>query len=109
MQKYITDEIRSYVNRLIDNGKTGSSNSYNGITQQDEAHLVSLLMQAIPYSELPTLHKLDIHGGLPLMIARLIGKQDTYNSVELSNYIATLYIDHFLPDIKQLFENSNLE
>jgi hypothetical protein len=109
MHQYITDEIREYINRLVSKGKTGTSNSYNGITQADESHLISLLIQAIPYNDLPKLHDLDIYNAIPLMISRFIAKQDQRLGNELSFFIADLYYEHFMPFIKELFENATQE
>lgn len=104
MYKYITDEIKEYINRLIAKGKTGTSNAYNGISPIDENHLTSLLIQAIPSSRLPTLTELDIHNGLPVMISRYVAKKDAYQANELATYISNLYMDHFLPFIKELLD-----
>lgn len=103
-QAYKTDEIRSLINRLYSAGAVGNSNCYKGISVADEAHLTALLIQATPSIELPSINDLDVHNGLPLMVARYVASSNTDGAVELSNYIKSLYIDYFKDTIKRLME-----
>ena len=106
IQPYVTNEIREYIKRLVENGKIGKSSYFQGISVTDEAHLASLLLQAIPSHELPHVSSLDIHNGLTILIARFIDKSDDYSANQLANYIRHLYVDFFKDDIKQLVEDA---
>lgn len=104
MSRYKSDEIKGYVRRLQEKGAIGDSNTYNGISPADELHLISLIIQSTPDADLPTLHELDVHNGLSLMIARYIDSCSTEMAIELATYIKNLYVDHYKIMIKQLME-----
>jgi len=105
-KSYITNEIREYINRLIEKGKIGSSKHFQGISPSDEYHLTSLLLQAIPSHELPHVTSLDIHNGITTLIARFIDKLDDYSANQLANYVGHLYVDYFQDTIKQLVDDA---
>lgn len=97
-KNYVTNEIREYITRIkID--KSGY------LYPQDENHLSSLLLQAIPSHELPHITSLDIHNGLTTLIARYVDKNDNYSGIQLADYISSLYIDFFRKTIKELVDD----
>lgn len=105
-KSYITNEIREYINRLIEKGKIGASKHFQGVLPSDLNHLTSLLLQAIPSHELPHITSLDIHNGLTTLIARYIDKSDDYSASQLANYVGHLYVDFFQDTIKQLVDDA---
>lgn len=104
IRDYRTDEIKEYITRLQNAGTVGCSNSYKGISSSDEQHLTALLMSATPSYDLPTLNELDIHNGLPLMVARYVDSGHAETAIELATYLKNLYVDYFKETIKRLME-----
>jgi len=106
VKKYITNEIRECIKRIIEDGKIGKSKYFQGIPSEDEYYLTSLLLQAIPHMDLPHITSLDIHNGLTTLIARFVRENDDYSANQLANYIRHLYVDFFKDTIKQLIEDA---
>lgn len=105
MEKYFrNDEINAHINLLLDNGVMADSNSYKGMSVCDEEKLTSLLIQATPYSELPTPSTLDVHNGLYTMIARYVGSTTPEAAVALADYLKNLFVDHFKKTILELMD-----
>lgn len=94
---YKTNEIKEYITLL-------NKIDAKGISTVDQQHLTALLIQATPSIDLPTLHHLDIHCGLPVMISSYVGCPNTDTAYMLSNYIKHLYVDHFKETILKLIE-----
>jgi hypothetical protein len=101
---YKSDEIKAYVNHLADSGATGNSNAYKGISVADEEHLTALLIQATPFMDLPSIHDLDKHQGIYLMIAKFVSTPDGDNAIELADYLKNLFVDYFQGTINRLLE-----
>lgn len=97
-REYKSEEIKEYITRL-------NKISAKGITSLDQQRLTALLIQATPSYELPTINELDIHRGLPVMIASYIDNPNTDTAYMLANYIQYLYVDYFKTTVKKLIEN----
>jgi len=101
---YKTDEIKACINNLYDQGARGNSNRYNGMSVLDEEHLTALLIQATPFVDLPSVHDLDPHQGIFLMIAKYIDSANPDAAIELADYLKNLFVDYFQDTIERMME-----
>lgn len=95
-----SDEIKEYLTRL---NRIGA----RGISSLDQQRLTALLIQGAPSTELPTINELDIHHGIPVMIASYIENPNTDTAFMLADYIRNLYVDFFKQTVEILIESSS--
>lgn len=100
-----TDEVKQAAQTLYDRGLRGNSNAYQGMSQEDEQNLVSIILQTNKPHSLPSIHDVDQKDSIYGMLARYITHSNPESAQNIADYLKNSFIDHFRPTIQQIMSS----